>query len=115
METPQQTEPRTYQHPIADDWVWTYFFGLRQDADLAAHAAGGTLTPDAFTYVANAEELPSLRETVPALQEAEVSELEQTLHDLDAAFARFAAGFAAYPPPHLPGTDPGRGPTTIAA
>jgi hypothetical protein len=115
METSQPSESRTYQHPVADDWIWNYFFGLRQDADLAAHAAGGTLPPDAFTYVSNAEELPALREAVPALKEAEVSELEQTLHDLDAAFAKFAAGFGGYPSPHLPGTDPGHGPTTIAA
>jgi hypothetical protein len=100
---------------VADDWLWSYFLSLREDADLAAHAAGGSLPSDAFTYVRNVEELPTLRESVPALREAEVSELQQTLLELDDALAKFAAGRAGYPPPHLPGTDPGRGTSPIAA
>jgi hypothetical protein len=100
-----------YRHPLADDWVWNYFLSLREEAELAAHAAGGSLPPNAFTYGSNVEELPTLRETVPVLKEAEVGELQQILHELDTAFEKFFAGFGGYPSPH----GPGRGPTPMAA
>jgi hypothetical protein len=105
----------TNRHPVADDWVWNYFLNLREDADLAAHAAGGTLPLDACTYGKNAEELPTLRESVPVLREAEVSELQQILHELDAAFDKFTSGFASYPSQHDSGPNPAGGPTTVAA
>jgi hypothetical protein len=105
----------TNRHPVADDWVWNYFLNLREDADLAAHAAGGTLPTDSCTYGKNAEELPRLRESVPVLQEAEVGELQQILHDLDAAFEKFTAGFAGYPSPHGSGGGTPGGPRPMAA
>jgi hypothetical protein len=101
------------QHRTADDWVWNYFLTLREEAELAAHAAGGSLPPDAFTYSRNAEELPTLRESVPTLREAEVSELQQILHQLDEAFTKFATGGGGYPSPHH--SDNGDGPASVAA
>jgi hypothetical protein len=103
------------QNRTADDWVWNYFLTLREEADLAAHAAGGTLPADAFTFARNVEELPTLRESVPVLREAEVTELQKTLHELDAAFDKFAAGCAAYPSPHCADPGAGSGPAGVAA
>jgi hypothetical protein len=90
----------TTKHPDAVTWLWNYFLGLRQEADLAAHAAGGSLDPTAFSYERNVEDLADLRKSVAELSQAEIPELEQTLHELDDAFARFAAGRAGYPEPH---------------
>lgn len=81
----------------ADAWIWNYFMDLRDDADLAAHAAGGTLPQEAFSYSREAEELPRLCRTVPGLEGADMAELLDTLHELDAAYSRFIAGTGGHP------------------
>jgi hypothetical protein len=84
-------------HAEADFWVWNYFVHLREDADLAAHAAGGSLPPDSLSYVRNAEKLPELCKSDPKLRKAKIEELQEILHELDKAFARFDAGQAKFP------------------
>ena len=86
-------------------WVWNYFLHYREDAYLAARAAGGSLPKGAFSYVRNASELTRLRKIVPWLREADITGLQQTLRDLDGAYARFFAGKAGHPKPRIHGDD----------
>jgi putative transposase len=86
-------------------WTWNHFLRFREEAYLAARAAGGTLMPGAFSYVSNARELTRLRKLIPWLRDADSVGLQQTLRDLDGAFARFFAGEAGYPQPRHYGDD----------
>jgi hypothetical protein len=83
---PDTSFPR--RHPGADRWVWSYFLHLRDDADLAARAAGGSLPAGAFSCARNTEQLPDLCRSVPRLHGADLAELQLTLRDLDAALAK---------------------------
>jgi putative transposase len=86
-------------------WVWNHFLHWREDAYLAARAAGGSLPKGAFGYVANAAELTRLRKLLPWLRAADVTGLQQTLRDLDKAYAKFFAGEAGHPHSRQRGDD----------
>jgi putative transposase len=115
---PQQTKPRTvhtgYRYRLevlphqaqrleslagACRWAWNHFLHYREDAYLAARAAGGALPKGAFSYVANAAEVTRLRKSLPWLKAADATGLQQTLRDLDAAYAKFFAGKCGHPRP----------------
>lgn len=83
---PMRSFPR--RHPGADRWVWSYFRRLRDDAELAARAAGGSLPEDTFSFDRNSEQLQELCKSVPRLQGTDLAELQQALRDLDAALAK---------------------------
>jgi putative transposase len=76
--------------------VRKHFLRFREDAYLAARAAGGSLMPGAFSYVENARELTRLRKFIPWLAEADAVGLQQALRDLDRAFTKFFVGEAGY-------------------
>ena len=86
-------------------WAWNHFLRFREEAYLAAKAAGGSLPKGAFSYVANAKELTRLRTRRPWLKEADITGLQQALRDLDLAYARFFAGEAGHPGPRHYGDD----------
>lgn len=66
-----QLEPHAHQLRRLNDlagacrWVWNHFLRFREDAYLAAKAAGGALPLGVFSYVANARELTCLRKLIP--------------------------------------------------
>jgi putative transposase len=85
--------------------VYNYFLRYREDAYLAATAAGGKLPPGAFSYAANCRELTRLKRFVPWLREADAVALQQALRDLDAAYTKFFEGLAGHPQPKRRGND----------
>ena len=86
-------------------WAWNHFLHYREDAYLAARSAEGSLPVGAFSYVANARELTRLRRMLPWLASADITGLQQTLRDLDGAYAKFFSGEAGHPKPRHGGDD----------
>src|SRR5271168_1140272 len=85
LETPLHHGRRLGAMAGACRWVWNHFLHFREDAYLAAKAAGGSLPAGAFSYVRNAAELTRLRARLPWLCNADITGLQQTLRDLDKA------------------------------
>lgn len=88
---------RMAQYAGACRWVWNEALGWREEAYLAARAAGGKPAAGSLNYVALAARLTLLRGEIPWLAAAPIHPLQQTLRDLDAAFQRFFKGVAGFP------------------
>ena len=86
-------------------YLWNFFLHWREDAYLAARAAGGTLPKGAFGYNWMAKELTRLRAQIPWMSDADVVGQQQTLRDLEAAYRKFFEGDAGYPQPRKHGDD----------
>ncbi len=78
-------------------WVWNEALAWREEAYLAARAAGGRPAAGALNYVALAARLTLLRGDIAWLGDAPIHPLQQTLRDLDTAFTQFFEGKAEHP------------------
>lgn len=88
---------RMAQYAGACRWVWNEALAWREEAYLAARAAGGKPAAGALGYVALAARLTLLRRDIAWLTDAPIHPLQQTLRDQDTAFTRFFEGSAEYP------------------
>lgn len=78
-------------------WLWNWALAFRQDAWLAAKSCGATGTGEYMGSEFMSERLAGLKADHPWLAESPHHALQQTLIDLDKAFAAFFAGRAGYP------------------
>jgi putative transposase len=85
------------QHGGACRWLWNHVLAYREDAYLAARAGGGKVAPGTFSYAALCRYLTLLRRDIPWLAAVSVEPLQQTLRDLDWAFAKFFKGQCNFP------------------
>jgi len=85
------------QHGGACRWLWNHVLAHREEAYLAARAAGGKLPAGAFSYASMCRYLTTLRHDIPWLAAISVEPLQQTLRDLDAAFGKFFKGRSGFP------------------